>query len=273
MIIDDYNIVGLGAIVQDRLGSRSRTDIRHAFKGSPGAWKTVYVGQQPVAPKLLTCNGFIEATSLANLKSAMDELEWRCSPDVGHTVAWSDITDREWVYARSSGVSFRGFKPEWVQPYVQFTVSFLCADPRARDTSETSTETSGSLPRAREINLGTAPHPFIITITGDSGNLTNPTVSYRNYNDDVIASFTITDVLDQTETVRINTDTGVVEKDSGGGYVNAGSTFSGTLVEAYPSDGRVLGGAYPPTTVDLFLEGGTGESCDLFKVQYYKRWW
>jgi hypothetical protein len=162
---------------------------------------------------------------------------------------------------------------DWVQPYVRFRVEFLCPDPRAQDTSETSTQTNGALPLTREINVGTAPHPMTITITGDVGNLTNPVVSYRNWNDDVIASFTITDVLDNTETVRINTETEVVEKDSGGGYVNAGSTFSGTMLRAYPTDGRAQGGTYPPTTVDLYLTGGTGESCDLFKVQYLKRYW
>ncbi len=273
MIVDDYNISGLGAIVQNRRGSRSRAAIRHAFKGSPGAWESVYVGRDKVDPKLVTCSGFIEATSLANLRTAMDELQWRCGPDVERQIAWSDQSTREW-FGYSSGVDFTQIDDsDWVQPYVRFSVSFLCPDPRARDTSETSTQTSGSLPRTREINVGTAPHPFIITITGDSGNLTNPVVSYRNWNDDVIATFTITDVLDDTETVRINTQTGVIEKDSGSGYVNAGGTFSGTLLHAYPTDGRAQGGAYPPTTVDLTLSGGTGESCDLFKVQYYKRYW
>ncbi len=269
MIVDGTNINTFNAIVQSRRSSRQAVRTKTNIQGAPEAWRRLALGRDAPDPLTLVCEGFIDETSLSNLKDAMDEFKYRTTPNRLLVVRWSDMTDREWQGYRET-LDFQDYVPGWVQTRVRFNLVIVCPDPRARDLSDTNTSTNGSLPLTREINLGTAPHPLLITIQGDSANLTNPTVTYRDYANSAVSSFTITDTLDNTEQVRVNTETHVVEKKVGAGsWTNAGGTFSGTMMEADPIHG---GSSYPPSTVDVQLTGGSGESCDNFEVEYRKRW-
>jgi hypothetical protein len=233
------------------------------------------LGKNAADPLVITLRGFIEGTTLSNLQSRMDEFKWRTNPNKVLTIAWTDMTDREWLGYRQR-LDMPDFDPGWVQTYVRFALTLICPDPRARATSETDTSTSGSPPLVREINVGSAPHPVIVTIEGNNGSpLEDPVVTYRDYaNADTGFSFSLTTAsggMDGDTLYRINTETHVVEisTNNGSSWSNGGGDFSGDMIQIDPQHG---GTSWPLSTVDLRLTATAG-SCDQFRVQYYKRWW
>jgi len=265
MIINGTDISDFGAIVQNRRSSLAGANIRQQHKGAPGAWRNIRIGRNAPNPLLLTCNGFIEASTHTLLNTAIDEFKWLTDPNSELTVRWSDMTDREWLGYRQS-LDIQGFVPDWIQKARRFTLICFCADPRARDQSATSSNTSGTAPLVRTVNLGTAPHPITITITGDVSNfLVNPVVNYRDSGDVTQESFAIADTLDDTETYVINTELFTVTKNG----ASATSNFSGTFFDCYPSDG---GSSYPPSTCSVQLTADSGDA-DLFQVDYRRRYW
>lgn len=284
MYIDDVAATTWGVIVQDRGRSRSAVRTKKVLASSPQAWRSIVVGRDTPEPLMWTCAGVIQGTSLSNLQSRMDEFKYRTRPNKEITLRWSDQSGREWAGYRES-LEITDFDPGWVQTYVRFTLSVLCADPRGRDTSDTNATDSGtptSNPATtglvNEITVGSAPHPSVISITGNTG---SPLASggsatvyyYDSANAATGYSFTISPSItwDGSAIYRINTETLVCEysEDGGSSWDNGGGDFSGDYFEFDPI--HVTSG-WPSSTVDARLTA-TGGTCDEFKVTYRKRYW
>jgi len=270
MNIDGTDVSSYGVIVQNRRSSKAAANIKQAYKGAPGAWRNIRLGRNAPDPLLWTCSGFITATSHANLLAQVDQLKWRTRPNKELTLQWSDQSTIEWLGYRQS-LDIQGFVPDWIQTACRFTLIIFCPDPRARNAAPSQSSTSGTAPLTRTIDVGSAPHPITITITGNSSQqLVNPVVNYRDYNNATVSSFSISDTLDETETYTINTETHVVEKTTGSVVTNGGGNFSGTMFDCDPDDADPS--TWPIGTVSVQLTADSGDA-DNFQVNYRRRWW
>jgi hypothetical protein len=286
MLIDDVNISTLGAVVQSRGPSRSTSRWKGQVKGAPEAFRRLYLGRNAPDPLILTCSGFIEGTDLSDLQDKMNEFKWLAGPDRDLRVRWSDMSGIEWV-GRLNQLQFTDYDPDaWERTQIQFAISIARNDPRGRDTSDTNVTDSGSPTSdpattglVNEINVGSAPHPVTISITGNNGSPLTGTITVHYYDSANAAtglSFAIAPSItwDGTAISGINTETFVCEYSENGGssWSNGGGDFTGDYFDINPNPEIHGDTSWPLGTADLRLtETGSG-TCDEFKCTYRKRY-
>jgi len=269
MIIDGVNVIDMGVVVGDRSPSRSAAVTRQIIEGAPGAWRRNRLGRQAPDALAISVQGAIVGSTLALLRSNIDEFKFAVRPDREMTIRWSDqVGDtpiREWIGYRQV-LAINDIIPGWVTEGVRFSLDVLCPDPFAREASLQSDTDNGTLPNVIVPTVGTAPMPVIITLTGNTGSpLTNPVLHYRDGDDNDVITLSINDALDSTETVVIDTEFFTAIKN---GSTNIGDLISGSYFDVNPGDGDYLGSPDAPS-IQLT---GTG-AVDLFQVQWKRRYW
>jgi hypothetical protein len=266
MIIDGTDVSTLGVIAERRPQARSAPSITQVLDAAPGAWRRVRLGKDAPEAKVINVTGAVVGDTLAQLRSRIDQFKWMVRPDTELAVRFSDYTDREWLGYRTS-LGIADIDPGWVTNGVKFDLQIICPDPFARELSLQNKQTSGAAPLVLTPDIATAPMPVIITITGNTGaNLVNPVLHYRDKNNTDIITLALADTLDGTETVVLDTEHFTAVKN---GSTNVGGLISGSYFDVNPKDGDYLGSPAGPD-IQLTADSGTA---DLFKVEYYRRYW
>ncbi len=269
MILDGVNVSTFGVIVDDRSPSRSGPRLHHLLNAIPGAKRRLRIGQQAPNAKLITVTGAITGSSLLDLQQRIDEFKYRLRPDRELALQWSDDQQtpaREWL-AWTAELRLEEIRPSWIQKATRFRLELLTPDSRARETTLQSAENNGALPRVIESPIGTAPHPLLITITGNTvSDISDPVIDYRDSADAVVKSLAFTGItLTGTDTLVIDTEAFTAESNG----VSVGANLSGSYFDIDPDDGDFVAAATP----DVRLSDTGGGTADLFRIQYRRRYW
>jgi hypothetical protein len=268
MIIDGVNVADYDIIVGDRRVSRSAAATRQIIEGAPGAWRRRHLGNDPPEALAIAVDGGITGSSLANLRSNIDRLKFMLRPDKEVAIRWSDMTGdnpvRQWLGYRQELV-IEDIPPGWLQDVVKFNLLILCPDPFARETTEQSPSTSGTVPLVVTPTVGTAPMPVIITVTRGTANIVNPVLHYRNGANQDIYTISYAGTLASGQTLVIDTEHFTAKVNS----INVGGNISGTYFDINPGDGDFLGS---PTGPDVQLTADSGQASN-FELAYYRRYW
>jgi hypothetical protein len=270
MILDGTDVSTFGVIVEDRNPSRSAAATKLVVDGAPGAWRRIHLGDEAPDALEIEVRGHVVAASLAALASRIDELKFRLRPRREIAVRWSDTSDREWFGYRHK-LAILDLPPGWVMKgslaVVRFQASIICPDPFAHELSQQTLESNGAAPQTVTPTVGTAPMPVVITLTGNnSANLVNPVLHYRDGSDTDIITLSYGGTLNGSDVLIINTETFVATLNGS----NAGGDISGSYFDVDPGDGDPYAGS--PTYPDIQLTADSG-TADLFRVQYYRRYW
>jgi hypothetical protein len=264
MIIDGFDLKDITGL-KTRSPSRSAAKVKQIIQGAPGAWRRHRLGHDAPEPMLINVAGWVYGSTLSQMQSRLDELKFRVRPDAELVVTWSDVSGREFLGYRES-LQIQEIAPDWLTEGVGFQLRILCPMPHGRDTSLQNDTNSGALPRVITPTVGTAPMPVVITITGNSGNLVNPVLHYRDGSDTDIYTLAYSGTLGASDTLVIDTEamTAVLN-----GSTNKAGSMSGTYFDVNPGDGTPYAGS--PTYPDIQLTG-TG-TADLYKVEWRRRYW
>lgn len=268
MIIDGVDLKTKGLEVFRRGDSRSSPTFGDNFVQVPGMSSALWLGSAGVAQKPITLVGYIVATTLAQLRSRVDEIKWRLRPGA-HTLRWSDDATREWL-VRTEQVLVRGFDPEWVRTSVNIEITLWAEDPRGRNPTEQNVNSAGALPRVlTPAAIGNAPMPVILTITGNNGSpIPSITVEYRDSADAIIATFAWDgDDLTGSDTLVIDTGRAVVERNSTNDSANVTDSSGALPFDMDPARGDFVTQALPDIRI-----AGTG-TADVCRLTYRERWW
>ncbi len=269
MIIDGNDLQTI-AILRERGPSRNAASVSQIISGAPGAWRRIRMGRGAPDPLQIVCIGGVvgdptdpNGGTQAQMQGNLDKLKYWTRADKELTVSWSDIANRQWKGYRQR-LDVGGIPPEWVTQGVHFALRILCPVPFAEDDSLSSPNTSGSSPLTITPNVGTAPYPVVIKITGNNtANLGSLVIQYRDKADTVIHSLTYTGTLTGSQQLIIDTEamTAVI------GSTNEAGNISGTYFDINPGDGDYLGSPAGPD-VNITFTG----TCDDFTVEYRRRW-
>lgn len=167
--VDGVNLASLGLLTANVPELRDGVDTDFPTGRVPGRAGVVHLSSrgQP-RERRFTIEGTIRANSHALVLDALDDLKWRCARQEVEVV-FGDATTRYFTGILESAKN-PVITPLQSQTRIGFRWTFLCADPYAYSTTETTLNfLSGT---TTVTGLGTAPSFPVITIDGDITTLT-----------------------------------------------------------------------------------------------------
>lgn len=267
MKVDGFDLAQIGFVPTDRGNARAAPDAVQKLLEISGAARRLRIGQEALAPRIISVIGALTADTLSQLQSRMDELKWRLREGKLLQVEFTDQAGRVYEGYRERLV-LPDIPPGWKNSTVRLDLAILCPDPRARDATETVKSGSGGvLPAVLTTDIGTARLGPRIVINGPAaGSGVNPKLEYRDKNDVVKASFTWAGTLNPGDQLVVDLEAFTVKKNG----ADAESGFTGDFFELDADDADFPTGTWPD--VQLSLGAGGSGTFGTWEVRYFRRW-
>jgi hypothetical protein len=168
MLADSYDLATLGFTLRDVLGLGGLVRDLPVAK-IPGRIDSVALGEPQSRPRTITLIGMLSVATMADLEDLYencDELRWRLERD-SVQLSFSDLEVRyggETRYFNATLLNPEEIRipPAFNQRMRELRLQFVCPDPVAYATTETTTAFSST---PVEIELGSAPSYPVITLT------------------------------------------------------------------------------------------------------------
>jgi phage-related protein len=191
-----------------------------------------------ISSRMVDLVGTLVGSTRADFLSKLDQMKALITK-TPLVVVLAEQPTRQYV-ARPLGAGMTPTGPVLLQRQQEFTITMVCDDPYARDTTDQVVAFGAATP----IPLGTAPSGGVITITGG----TNPTITYRDSAGNVVQTMGFTGT---GSPLVIDLDQFLA---SVGGVNAIDKLTSGSFIELSPLDGDYATSAWPTLEVD----SGTG---------------
>jgi phage-related protein len=242
--IDDYDLDGLGLIVDEVQGHRGVPGSRFVTGQLPQVDGDIHLQDGlETRPRIIRVAGVVRQSSLANLKSALDELQGRLS--AGDIEArFVDGTDR-YVGARLSGFNLIRTPPQFIQLKQRVDFELLCADPTLIETGDTVANFTAT---PDDLEVGSAISYPVIVING-AGGYSNPTLTYRNEAGAAVTTMGFTIAIGSGETLTINCANHTVVHSVSGNEIDA--LTSGSFIRIRPEDADPYAGTPDWPTLEV----------------------
>lgn len=254
--INNYDLASLGFITTQVDGWLDAISVNDRTTQLPGrAGVVILAPEAETAPRSLTVNGVIRRSSMALVRTSIDQLKdllYRGTIEA----RFVDQIDRV-VYARVQEKQVIATQPQFASPHSQVSFRLLCPDPLIYDT-QGSAIAIGATRQATP--LGTAVAAPTIRIMGAA---TNPVLTYRGANGTALKTMGFTVTLASTDYLEIDCELFTVKKFASGVQTSGMSLWtSGDFIALDPQDGDPNASSYPT----LEVSAGTGEAL-------YRRTW
>lgn len=257
--VNGIDLASLGFRVDSPIGDRRKLSLRPEVVSVPRSAGGMFAYMDGSLRKL-SVSGNVLGSSWASCESAQDALMDLLSPGLVTFEEQSDARNLAMDGLLDGQPSVAQYPRSFRQRVVRFSFSLLSLDGTWRSNGlaigAASVNTRYALPQ------GTAPAPLVIRQMGAA---TNPTITLRAADGQVIAALAFTVSLSSSEWLDIDSERGVIEKVSSGTKTNGiGLLTSGTFPVRLP-----LGCWSYPAAAWPTIETSAGSA----EVLYAPRYW
>lgn len=187
-----------------------------------------------ISSRTIDIIGTLVGSSRSDFLTKLDQLKALVTK-VPLIVVLAEQPTRQYT-ARPLGMGMTPINPVLLQRQQEFTITLVCDDPYARDTTDQTVAFTTATP----IPLGNAPSGGVITITGG----TDPIITYRDSAGNIVQTMGFTGtgsplVVDLDDFLASVGGTNVIDK-----------LTSGSFIELSPLDGDYISAAWPTLEVN-----------------------
>lgn len=201
-------------------------------------------------PRILTFDAVQVGDTVSDLTTKLEALK-RLALNGLVRIRTGDYADREYLGRGAIDVGLIG---PWLSTQAHtLRLEFTCADPLARGLSDLVVDFTGG---ATQVPLGTAPSKPVLRV----GNVTNPTITYRNAAAGLISQMRLTITLGGAEWVDIDCENQTIVDDQGANQVGT-LNVADNFISLNPYDATDVDGPWPT----LEVSGGTLADCTYRK--------
>ena len=252
------DLASLGFRVDNPIGNRRQIPLRPEVVSVPRSAGAMYSHMDGVSRKV-TVSGAVLGSSWSTCESAQDALIDILSPGLVTLEERSDARSLVMDGVLDGQPSVSQYPRSFRQRAARFSFSLLSLDGFWRSgglaVGVASTNTRYALPQ------GTAPAPLVIRQMGAA---TNPAITLRGADGQVLGALTFTVTLSSSEWLDIDSERGVIEKVSSGARTNGVSLLtSGTFPVRLP-----LGSWSYPAALWPTIETSAGSAEVLYAPRY-----